>query len=219
MRIPRVLDLGCGPNKISGAIGVDHRPFPGVDAVWDLDRVPYPFADAAVDEVIFRHSLEHLTDPLGAVKEAARVLRDGGRLRIDTPHFSSMNAYADMTHRHAFAFHAFRALATGQEATGGRDMTHFYEEVLAGLIQRAALLWEIGVVKRGLRSLLDLLEAPVHSREQADAPAALAARDLGLFATASDSGAPAPSSTRRAAAKEPKEESTKSASPRRKRSA
>lgn len=126
MRVPRVLDLGCGPNKTSGAIGVDHRPFPGVDVVWDLDRVPYPFADGAVDEVIFRHSLEHLADPLGAVKEAARVLRDGGRLRIDTPHFSSMNAYADMTHRHAFAFHAFRALATGQEVSGRELATAGY---------------------------------------------------------------------------------------------
>src|SRR5687767_9570637 len=33
-----VLDMGCGPKKIPGAIGVDMCAFRGVDVVWDLDK-------------------------------------------------------------------------------------------------------------------------------------------------------------------------------------
>lgn len=106
----KVLDMGCGPNKIAGAVGVDKFPFTGVDVTWDLESFPYPFEDSSADHVIFRHSLEHLDDALGAVREAARILKSGGRLTVATPHFSSMNAYTDLTHRHAFSFHAFKSL-------------------------------------------------------------------------------------------------------------
>jgi hypothetical protein len=34
-------------------------------------------------------------------------------------------------------------------AGGGDSMAHFYGDVIAGLIQRAALLYEVGVMKRG----------------------------------------------------------------------
>jgi hypothetical protein len=33
----KVLDIGCGSNKTPGAVGIDARPGPNVDIVWDLD--------------------------------------------------------------------------------------------------------------------------------------------------------------------------------------
>lgn len=114
-----VLDMGCGPDKIAGAVGVDHVPFPGVDVIWDLEKWPYPFEDGSVDHVYFRHSLEHLADAAGAVREAARILREGGRLTIICPHFSSLNAYSDLTHRRALGMQAFRLLCRSPRETAG----------------------------------------------------------------------------------------------------
>ncbi|MGE3473151.1 MAG: MerR family transcriptional regulator [Vicinamibacterales bacterium] len=72
----------------------------------------------------------------------------------------------------------------------------------------------IGEVRRGLRSLLDLLDAP-RPAKQADVPAAAGGAESSLFDVAND----APSAERRKAERSSKDESTKSASPRRKRSA
>ena len=34
----KILDLGCGRNKLQGAFGVDFVELPGVDFVWDLNK-------------------------------------------------------------------------------------------------------------------------------------------------------------------------------------
>lgn len=125
-----ILDMGCGPKKTPGAIGVDRSLFQGVDVVWDLDKFPYPFEDASADRVIFRHSLEHVEDALGAVREAARILKPGGRLEVHTPHFTSMNAYSDLTHKHYFSFHAFKGLCSPDAEAFGDPKTS-YEASLA----------------------------------------------------------------------------------------
>src|SRR6185295_4186163 len=55
---PRVLDIGCGANKVAGAIGMDVNPRTAADVIHDLDDLPYPFADDEFDEVIGRHVIE-----------------------------------------------------------------------------------------------------------------------------------------------------------------
>jgi hypothetical protein len=39
----KVLDLGCGKKKRSGAIGVDYSDRHNVDVISDLNLFPYPF--------------------------------------------------------------------------------------------------------------------------------------------------------------------------------
>jgi len=95
----KMLDLGCGPNKTPGSVGIDHFPFPGVDLVHDLDRFPYPFEDASWDAVILNHVIEHLDDIPGAIREIRRILKTGGDLWVATPHFSDCSSYSDPTHR------------------------------------------------------------------------------------------------------------------------
>lgn len=48
---------------------------------------PLPFADGSVDWVYAEHLIEHVTMPVavGWLREARRVLRPGGVLRITTP--------------------------------------------------------------------------------------------------------------------------------------
>jgi SAM-dependent methyltransferase len=94
----RILDVGCGPVKESGAFGVDRINLPGVDLVCDLNG-SWPLADGTFDRVVFRHSIVHLASLEHALREARRVVRQGGLVEIISPHFSSDNAFTDPTMR------------------------------------------------------------------------------------------------------------------------
>lgn len=94
------LDLGCGKNKREGFIGVDSRPFEGVDIVADL-RQPWPWDHGSIEEVHCSHFVEHLTAPerIHFANELHRVLKPGGKATLITPHWASSRAYGDLTHQ------------------------------------------------------------------------------------------------------------------------
>ena len=95
------LDLGCGPNKAEGYVGVDIIDFEGVDKVFDIGALNWPLEDGSVDEARACHVLEHLTpvQRMNFFNELHRVLKVGGRCEIITPHWASGRAYGDMTHQ------------------------------------------------------------------------------------------------------------------------
>jgi SAM-dependent methyltransferase len=107
----RVLDVGCGSAKTAGAVGIDISPNTDADVVHDLDQFPYPLEDESFDHVLMQDVLEHLSEPIRVLEELHRVLRPGGRLQLRTPHFSSVLAYGDPTHKHYFSALAIRSLA------------------------------------------------------------------------------------------------------------
>lgn len=94
------LDLGAGKNKKPGFLGVDRRPFEGVDVVTDLNTV-WPWPDNSVEEIHMSHVLEHFTGPqrVHIFNEMYRVLVKGGKATIATPHWCSNRAYGDFTHQ------------------------------------------------------------------------------------------------------------------------
>lgn len=55
------LDIGCGSSKQSGFIGMDIRPFPGVDIVWDIEKFPWPLPDQCASFAMTSHVVEHIT--------------------------------------------------------------------------------------------------------------------------------------------------------------
>lgn len=95
----RTLDVGCGINKLPGAIGIDRNPRSRADVVCDLDRFPYPFADCAFDAISAVHVIEHVSDVVRTMEEFHRLLRPGGRVRIVTPHYTDFSSFCDPTHR------------------------------------------------------------------------------------------------------------------------
>jgi hypothetical protein len=113
------LDLGCGPNKQPGHVGMDAIAFHGVDIVHDLRETPWPIADNSVESTTCSHVLEHLTnlnDKWERVKffnELWRVtvpveynnagLPVKGFARIVIPHWKSNRYYGDPTHKEPFA--------------------------------------------------------------------------------------------------------------------
>jgi predicted SAM-dependent methyltransferase len=78
------LHLGCGPLALPGWVNIDNQRYPGVDKVLDL-RKGLPYKD--VSFVFAEHFIEHLAydDALKLMREARRVLRDDGVLRLSTP--------------------------------------------------------------------------------------------------------------------------------------
>ena len=55
----KILDLGCGENKVQGAIGLDNVDINGVDILHDLLRFPYPLNDNSFDIIYLRNVIEH----------------------------------------------------------------------------------------------------------------------------------------------------------------
>jgi SAM-dependent methyltransferase len=98
---PLRLDLGCGKNKREGFVGVDVTAFPGVDVVADLATKRWPWADDSVDEVHCSHMVEHLDsgERVFFINELHRVLKKGAKATLITPHWASMRAYGDLTHK------------------------------------------------------------------------------------------------------------------------
>ena len=76
--------------------------------VGDAHRLP--FADQCFEEVASSHLLEHLDDPLQALREMRRVLREGGECRIWIPNWTTDLRIRHPDHKHRFTFFALRSL-------------------------------------------------------------------------------------------------------------
>jgi SAM-dependent methyltransferase len=106
-----ILDVGCGSAKHPGATGLDISADTDADVVHDLDAFPYPIADGSFDQILLQDVIEHVAQPIRVFEELHRIARPGARIQLRTPHFSSVLAYGDPTHRHYFSTVAIRQLA------------------------------------------------------------------------------------------------------------
>ena len=100
-----VLNLGAGNRIVKGAVNHDLRKHrPEIAVAWDLDRLPWPWADSAFDRILAISVLEHLQLTLiQSVDECWRILRPRGQLYVKLPVWSHENAYLDPTHRWRFS--------------------------------------------------------------------------------------------------------------------
>jgi methionine biosynthesis protein MetW len=110
--LDRVLDVGCGDGLTSGMLLKEiAQAYQGVDVssaaiaqatdhgfaaevIEDASKLPFP--DSSFDVVTLIEVLEHLFDPAGAVQEAARVLRPGGRLLATMPNIAYWRSRLDL---------------------------------------------------------------------------------------------------------------------------
>lgn len=67
------LDIGCGENKQEGFIGMDVRPFKGVDIVQNLEKFPWILPDNSVSMAVASHVLEHINPALPDSKLVALI--------------------------------------------------------------------------------------------------------------------------------------------------
>lgn len=124
-----IIELGCGPNKNPGVIGIDQFNLPGVDYVTDLEHgLPFLETDS-VDEIISRHVLEHIENFQFLMEEIHRVLKPGGKKVITVPHFSSPYYYSDFTHRRFFGLYTFDYFCDAKTSPLKRKVPSFYSDL------------------------------------------------------------------------------------------
>jgi len=87
------IDIGCGPNKQNGFIGIDMYEDKNIDHVLDMEEDPLPFDDNSVDFVFSNHAFEHITDPRNILKEIVRVCKQDALVELWTPYLKSNDAF------------------------------------------------------------------------------------------------------------------------------
>jgi SAM-dependent methyltransferase len=87
-----ILDIGGGTAHLKetrpDVISIDILSFPGIDAVADAHRLP--FRDGCFSGMVMLDVMHHLERPIEFLKEAARVLRPGGRLAMIEPAMTTL---------------------------------------------------------------------------------------------------------------------------------
>lgn len=101
------LNLGCGRDIKKGYINLDIAKLPGVNIIWDINKLPLPFKKEEFDEVYAKDIFEHV-DYIPLLRDLHRILKIGGIIKITVPHFTSRNLYADPTHKYGFSYETFK---------------------------------------------------------------------------------------------------------------
>ena len=123
----RTLDVGCGIRKHEGAIGIDINPASTADVICDLDRFPYPFADRSFERLRAVHVIEHLSDVIRTMEEFHRLVKPGGRIRIETPHYTDYSSFCDPTHKQHLNSFSFRTFGENHGGFGYYSEAKFRE--------------------------------------------------------------------------------------------
>lgn len=102
------LDLACGKDKHDPSfIGVDVVKLEGVDVVHDLNSFPWPWEDSSVDEIFCKNYIEHIPDLISFMNECGRILKQGSKMILVAPYYSSIRAWQDPTHVRAISEASF----------------------------------------------------------------------------------------------------------------
>lgn len=110
-----ILDIGCGIYKMPEAMGLDIDPNSSADIIHNLNVYPYPVESNAFDEIYAKHIIEHVDDPSAFIKEIYRMLKPGGTVFIETPHFSCRVAYSEYQHKMFASYFIFNNLLEGTD--------------------------------------------------------------------------------------------------------
>ena len=95
----KVLDIGCGRDKLPGSTGMDANPRSHADVIHNLDVRPWPLPDGSFTHVRAQDILEHVDDFFGVMEEIYRVCADGATVEVRMPFMSSLNFATDPTHK------------------------------------------------------------------------------------------------------------------------
>lgn len=131
----KILNIGCGRNKMIGAVNLDRNP--EADVVFNLETCearPLPFADSYFDRIVASHTLEHIRNILPLMQELHRVAKPDAHFNIRVPFGGSSIAFEDPTHVRQFwpkSFEYFGQMAYNVADYGYRGDWEVLEMLLA----------------------------------------------------------------------------------------
>lgn len=129
-----VIDIGCGDDKVSGAIGLDIVKLESVDILATADAPRLPFQTNSIDTAYCNHIIEHLESVVEFMEELCQVVRPGGEIIIRTPHFTSYGAYTDPTHQQTFGYYSLDYFCSEEEAA---DVAYpWYSDARVSILER-----------------------------------------------------------------------------------
>lgn len=76
------LNLGCSGDLRKGYVNLNKRDL-------DLNKIPYPYKDNSIDEIILRGVLHFVEKPVDVIIECHRILKEGGKLYVLVPHYEN----------------------------------------------------------------------------------------------------------------------------------
>ncbi len=137
------LNLGCGSDIRAGWVNLDRAALPGVNVVHDLDVLPLPFGAGQFDHVCAKDVLEHV-DYIGLLRDIHRILRKGGTLEVQVPHFTSANNFIDPTHTRRFSIQTFDFFVAGANPMRAYYFDFGFSSIAMRRLQfhRGPLLWD-----------------------------------------------------------------------------
>ena len=94
-------------------------PGDGINVVWDLSKLPLPFADNTFDLIIANHVIEHIPGWFECFKYLARILKPHGIIDVWTPPVSSDTATTFRDHINSIGIRSFDGC--GPSAGGGAN--------------------------------------------------------------------------------------------------
>jgi ubiquinone/menaquinone biosynthesis C-methylase UbiE len=95
----RILDIGCGTDRIPGAVRLDMNPAVNPDILFEITKgAEIPVASSSFDEIYLRDILEHVDNVPWLLSEIHRIGAQNALVNVRYPHFSSTNNYGDVTH-------------------------------------------------------------------------------------------------------------------------
>ena len=103
----KILDIGCGGQKVEGAIGIDFNSDLSADVVHDLNLFPYPFVDNEFDKVYIKSTMFLLDNPVRVMEEVYRICKKGSIIIIVQPYFRSVWNYVDPWVKNFGTVHSF----------------------------------------------------------------------------------------------------------------
>ena len=89
----RILDIGCGKKKRTGAIGIDKNESIGTDISHDLNVFPYPIENSSFDIIYCDNILGELDNIFKTMEEIYRIGNEGCEIKVIAPYFRSRYAY------------------------------------------------------------------------------------------------------------------------------
>lgn len=104
------LHLGCGKTILEGWVNLDRAVLPGVDVVADMDccaTQPLPFPDNIFKEILGRHVIQCIRNPLPLFQELHRIARPLATATFVLPYGSSDDAFEDPTHVRQYFLRSF----------------------------------------------------------------------------------------------------------------